>query len=897
MPPDAADALVVQSPLSVALYDAAGGVAFGNPAYERHFGIRLSDVPASYSIFEDVQLEAAGLLPYIRRAYAGEPVVLPPVRYDAAAAAGRGRTIWTQGHCYPLRDAAGTVTHVAVLHVDVTAWANAEAALRGAAAALEPRNAQLREQALELERSNERLQQSAAALGERTREAERARRDSEAMAARLQASEARFRALVEQGSAALAVLEGAGHVFTLVSPSYEAWAARAPLLGRAFADALPHLLGSAYDVAQRRVFATGEPATVTEAPLRIDRDGDGVEEEYSYTAHVAPLRDASGVVYGVASLVVDVTSAVRARAQADSARADAEAARERTAAVLSSIADAFYLLDREWRFTYVNAAAEPLLQTTAAALLGRTLWEAFPDVVGSVFEGPYIEAMATGRVTSVEAYFAPLGTWFDVRSYPWTGGLMVHFRDVGARKAAEAERERLLDDARAARREAEASNRAKGEFLATMSHELRTPLNAIGGYAELMELGLRGPVTEQQRADLARIQQSQRHLLGLVNEVLDLAKVDAGELRVEAAAARAGDTVEAALALVRPQAAAKALVLEEHCGGAADRAYLGDEPRVRQVLVNLLANAVKFTLPGGRVTIGCATSTTPPQGAALERGVPYLAFRVTDTGGRNQARPARPHLRAVHAGGGGAHPPAGAGTGLGLAISRRLARLMGGDLTVESRAGAGSAFTFWLPTPDRRAEPCAAALAGQRRGEGGVVGGVERRTPPALAAVEAPGLARVGEALVAELRPVLHDWVARMRADAGLPDVTALGDSALEHHGATLVADVALALRAMGEPGHDPAAVLRDGTAILAVIAERHGAQRARLGWPEGALVREFALLGEVLDAAVRRIGAASDVGEVAVERAAAVVAQFLDHAARRSIGGHRLVTTGVQSG
>ena len=136
--------------------------------------------------------------------------------------------------------------------------------------------------------------------------------------------------------------------------------------------------------------------------------------------------------------------------------------------MLASIADAFYLLDRDWRFTDVNAAAEPLLQATAAALIGRTLWEAFPDLAGSVFEGPYREAMATGRVTSTEAYFAPLGTWFDVRTYPWAGGLMVHFRDVGARKAAEAEREGLLAAERSARAAADADRTRLTGVLAAM---------------------------------------------------------------------------------------------------------------------------------------------------------------------------------------------------------------------------------------------------------------------------------------------------------------------------------------------------------------------------------------------------------------------------------------------
>jgi len=118
--------------------------------------------------------------------------------------------------------------------------------------------------------------------------------------------------------------------------------------------------------------------------------------------------------------------------ESEEARTEIDVARQRSDAVLASIADAFYLLDREWRFIYVNDAAEPLLQTTRAALLGRTLWGAFPDVAGSPLEGPYREAMAGGRPTSAEAYFSPLGTWFDVRTDPCGGGLMVHFREVVA---------------------------------------------------------------------------------------------------------------------------------------------------------------------------------------------------------------------------------------------------------------------------------------------------------------------------------------------------------------------------------------------------------------------------------------------------------------------------------
>ena len=114
------DAIFVHAPFSVALYDRAGRVAIANAAYERHFGIRVADIPPAFSLLTDPQLEAAGLLPLIRRAYDGEHVLLPPVRYDAAVATGgQGHARWTQGHCYPVRDGSGTVTHIAIVHADV----------------------------------------------------------------------------------------------------------------------------------------------------------------------------------------------------------------------------------------------------------------------------------------------------------------------------------------------------------------------------------------------------------------------------------------------------------------------------------------------------------------------------------------------------------------------------------------------------------------------------------------------------------------------------------------------------------------------------------------------------------------------------------------------------------
>ena len=513
----------------------------------------------------------------------------------------------------------------------------------------------------------------------------------------LDVERARLSDVLRQAPVAVAVVRGRTVdelVYELANPRYqEAVAPGLDTLGRRVRDVLPALEDGHAAVLQG-VLDTGDPFVANDYRVPLDRDGDGVLEDHYFSFVYHPLVGGDGAVAGLIAVGTEVTESVQARQEA-------EAARARTDAVLASIADAFYLLDRDWRFTYVNDAAEPLLQTTREELLGRSLWDAFPGVAGSVFEGPYRDAMATGRPTSVEAYFEPLATWFDVRSYPWTGGLMVHFRDISARRTAEAERERLLADAQAARTEAETAraeeeaararaegaSRAKSEFLAVMSHELRTPLNAIGGYAELMELGIRGPVTELQRDDLARIQRSQRALLGLINEVLNYARLEAGAVHYDLTQVPIAEAVGAAEMLVSPQLRAKGLGYT-WAGGDPGLMVRADRDKLQQILLNLLTNAIKFTnvragLPG-RVDVSC------------EDGGDAIRIRVHDTGVgipadklgvifepfvQVDARLTRQHE----------------GVGLGLAISRDLARGMGGELTVESTLGDGTTFTLTLP--------------------------------------------------------------------------------------------------------------------------------------------------------------------------------------------------------
>ncbi|HZG41723.1 MAG TPA: histidine kinase dimerization/phospho-acceptor domain-containing protein, partial [Longimicrobium sp.] len=189
----------------------------------------------------------------------------------------------------------------------------------------------------------------------------------------------------------------------------------------------------------------------------------------------------------------------------------------------------------------------------------------------------------------------------------------------------------LADDARKLTAEAQEANRAKSQFLSSMSHEIRTPLNAIIGFTSLIDLEVAGPLTPPQRQYLERIRSSSAHLLKLIEDVLDLAKVEAGRMEVSRERARADAAMSAAVGLVEPQAGAAGITIDYREGSTC--CYLGDEDRVRQILVNLLANAVKFTERGGRVTVTCGTAREPDAEARhLSREGPWVFIRVADTG-------------------------------------------------------------------------------------------------------------------------------------------------------------------------------------------------------------------------------------------------------------------------
>jgi PAS domain S-box-containing protein len=358
--------------------------------------------------------------------------------------------------------------------------------------------------------------------------------------------------------------------------------------------------------------------------------------------------------------------------------------------LVESVRDyAIFILDPDGRVASWNEGARRIKGYEAHEILGQHFSVFYPEQARAAGFPDYElqVARAEGRFEDEGWRVRKDGTqfWANVVITALNGedGSFLGFakvtRDLTERRLAQ---QRALEDTRRLA-EAEASNRAKTGFLAAMSHELRTPLNAIAGYAQLMQEGIAGPITVQQQEYLTRIRNSQLHLLGIVNDLLNYGRIEAGEVAYDLSPLSLHEVVERVLAMVTPQAERKQLRLVQGPGAPLVSA-LADQLKTEQIVLNLVSNAVKFTPDGGSVTVTCAlrdgaaTIEVRDTGPGIPEDMQEMIFDPFVQLGRS--------LTSTQE-----------GAGLGLAISRDLARAMSGDITVQSTPGSGATFTLRLP--------------------------------------------------------------------------------------------------------------------------------------------------------------------------------------------------------
>jgi len=412
---------------------------------------------------------------------------------------------------------------------------------------------------------------------------------------------------------------------------------------------------------------------------RIRKDGTRFWANVVITA----LHDPAGRLAGYAKVTRDLSE----RRLAEEALRESE---ERFRLLVQSVRDyAIFMLDPTGHIATWNAGAARIKGYTSDEIIGKhfSIFYTAEDLADGKPARELEIATRTGVYEEEGWRLRKDGSrfWANVvitavrRPDGSLAGFAKVTRDLTERRAAQ---ERAIEAARQAAASEEA-NLTKSQFLAAMSHELRTPLNAIGGYTDLIAMGVRGPVTNEQIEDLQRIKRSQQHLLGIINDILNFSRIEAGQTTYDLESVPMFEVIEAVGHMIEPQAATKGLTVDvREC--PRDIAAWADQSKVEQILINLLSNAVKFT-EQGTITLECD-----------RHDAKSVSITVADTGAgippEELERIFEPFVQV-----GRSLIQAQEGTGLGLAISRDLARGMGGDIVVTSEIQKGSRFTLTLP--------------------------------------------------------------------------------------------------------------------------------------------------------------------------------------------------------
>ena len=423
-----------------------------------------------------------------------------------------------------------------------------------------------------------------------------------------------------------------------------------------------------------------------------------------------PLRDAQGVIKGNVAILADITGTHPAEreyrelaAKEEKARIEVRAER-RFRELLEAAPDAILEVDELGRIVLVNAAAEKLSGYSRSELLGQPIEMLTPDALRDrhaahravYWKAPAVRSMGSGldlKLQCKNGARVPVEISLSPVNYEGEMRVTAIIRDITERKNAERQMREMQDEFTAElteanrqleirNREAEKANRLKTEFVASMSHELRTPLHTIIGFAELLVEELEGPLNDKQKRFASYIHRDSLHLLELINDILDLSRIEAGRLDLRLRAFDMLEAIEEVIATIRPQAAAKSLALD--VSAAVGIGLHADRLRFKEILFNLLSNAVKFTHEGGSILV---------EGVVAD-GVAEIS--VSDTGvGIPEAEHAAVFDKFYQAG--STTRGLKEGTGLGLAIAKQLVEAHGGRIWLRSEVDKGSRFTFTIP--------------------------------------------------------------------------------------------------------------------------------------------------------------------------------------------------------
>lgn len=447
-----------------------------------------------------------------------------------------------------------------------------------------------------------------------------------------------------------------------------------------------------------------------EVELGLSRKGGSVVDAGVWTG---AWQDAAGSEQGTIAIITEIgphreveeklaqleRALVSVTAQEKEARAKMQTER-RFRELLEAAPDAIIEVDREGRIILLNLATEKSFGYTREELLGKRVEVLIPDSLrpghiqhrARYWDHPVTRPMGSGLALRgqrkdgssfpVEISLSPVKTEDAFR-------ITAIIRDTSERKQAE-DRFRELQqvytrELESRNREVERANQLKSEFLASMSHELRTPLHTIIGFTELLAEELEGPLNEKQQRFMDHIHKDSLHLLTLINDILDISKIESGRIELRRETFDLGVVLEETLSSVRPQAAAKSIAIETSL--SIPSVVFADRMRVKQVLFNLLSNALKFTPEGGKVRVE----------GALRDG--FVEISVSDTGigiPKDQHQAVFDKFHQVGATTKGVRE----GTGLGLAISKALVEEHGGRIWLESELGKGSRFTFTIALED-----------------------------------------------------------------------------------------------------------------------------------------------------------------------------------------------------